>query len=77
MNATSPKKKSGGAINAARSESNGISILLSGGYSVNHALAQWRKEAARLWAEYRRTRDRKHLRAFRIHRAAMKARLLS
>jgi hypothetical protein len=42
---------------------------------VKHAPEQWRKEARRLFAEYRRTGQTAHLRAFRVHRAAMGARL--
>jgi len=68
-------KKSRGAANAPRSESNCNGILVSGTYSVNRALVQWRREAARLWTEYRRTGHPSHLRAFRIHRAAMGGRL--
>ena len=75
MKATSPKAKSGGASNAARSESDRTGILLPSGYSVNHVLAQWRKEAARLWTEYQRTGHPSHLRAYRTHCAAVAERL--
>jgi hypothetical protein len=74
MKPTFPKKKSGGASGATRSESS-RTILFPTGYSVNHVLAQWWKEADRLWAEYRRTEDPSHLKAFDVHRAAMSARL--
>lgn len=77
MKITFPKAKSGGATNAARYESNRTGILVFPGYSVNHALTQWRKEAARLLAEYQRTGHPSHLKAFRIHRAAMGGRLRS
>jgi hypothetical protein len=72
MRSTSPKKKGGGATNATRSES--CSILWQSGYSVNHVLAQWRTEANRLRAEYDRTGNPAHLKAFKIHRAAMQTR---
>ena len=75
MKSTVPKAKSGGARNASRINPHSTGILFDDGFSVNHTRAQWRKEAQRLFAEYQRTRDRKHLRAFRIHRAAMGARL--
>ena len=75
MKRTSQERKSGRAGNVIRSESNRSGILVFRGYIVNHALAQWRKEAQRLFAEYRRTGDTAHLRAFRVHRAAMGARL--
>jgi len=71
MKLTFPKAKSGGAANAARIES--CSILLPSGYSVNHVLAQWRKEANRLRAEFERTGNPAHLKAFNIHRVAMSA----
>jgi len=75
MKPTSPKEKSGGAIHAARSEPNCTGIVVFPGYSVNPVLAQWRKEADRLWAEYQRTGNPVHLKAFDVHRAAMSARL--
>ncbi|MBV9008592.1 MAG: hypothetical protein JO354_05400 [Verrucomicrobia bacterium] len=71
----SPKKKSGGAIARATRSESPSGILSSTGYSVNHTRAQWQKEAARLWSEYQRTGDRKHLTAFHVHRAAMGGRL--
>lgn len=37
--------------------------------------AVWRLEAARLLSEYRRTGNTAHLKAFRVHRAAMGGRL--
>ena len=70
-----PKKKSGGATRAARSES--CNILLPTGYGVNHVLVRWRREAATLFSEYHRTRHLSHVKAFRIHRAAMGGRLRS
>lgn len=75
MKPTSPKKKSGGAGNAARINPHSPGILFSDSLSVNHTREQWLKEAQRLFAEYRRTGDTEHLRAFRVHRAAMGARL--
>jgi hypothetical protein len=77
MRTTTQKAKSGGASNTARSGSNRTGILVPSGYSVNHVLAQWRKEAARLWAEYQRTGNPVHLKAFDVHRAAMSARLVT
>jgi hypothetical protein len=77
MRSTTSKAKSGGASNTARSGSNRTGILVFPGYSVNHVLVQWRNEAARLWSEYQRTGHPSHLRAFRIHRAAMGGRLRS
>ena len=75
MELTFPKEKSGGASNAARSDSNRTGIVVSHDYSVNDALTHWRKEAARLWSEYQRSGNRAHLTAFEVHRAAMAARL--
>ena len=37
--------------------------------------AVWRQEAARLLSEHRRTANAAHLKAFRVHRAAMGGRL--
>jgi hypothetical protein len=75
MKSTAPKAKSGGAGNASRINPHSTGILVFPGYGVNHALAQWRKEADRLWAEYQRTGNPVHLKAFDVHRAAMSARL--
>ena len=38
-------------------------------------LVVWRQEAARLVSEHRRTGNAAHLKAFRVHRAAMGGRL--
>jgi hypothetical protein len=38
-------------------------------------LAVWQQEATRLLSEYRRTGNLAHLKAFRVHRGAMKGRL--
>src|SRR5207253_810632 len=75
MRSTAPRAKSGDATNAPRCESHCIGIVFSDRLSVNHTRTQWQKEAGRLLAEYRRTGDTAHLRAFRVHRAAMGARL--
>ena len=71
MKSTAPKAKSGGARNASRINPHSTGILFDDGFSVNHTRAQWRKEAQRLFAEYQRTGNTAHLKAFRTHRAAM------
>jgi hypothetical protein len=73
MKDISPKKKSGGATSAARSEQNRTGILVSGNYSVNHVLAQRRKEAARIWPEYECTGNHAHISAYELHRAGIPA----
>lgn len=75
MRSISPKTKSGGAANATRLESYLTETLTSHIPSVNHTHEQWRREASRLLAEYGRTGNPEHLKAFRVHRAAMGARL--
>jgi hypothetical protein len=75
MKRTAPKAESGGAGNATRIIPHSTGILVFPGYSVNHVLAQWRKEGNRLRAEFERTGNPAHLKAFNIHRAAMSARL--
>ncbi len=37
--------------------------------------AHWRREAIRLFTEYRRTGNPAHLKAYRVHRAAMNRQL--
>jgi hypothetical protein len=59
----------------ASQETNCAFLLTLWRERVKHAPAQWRKEAQRLFAEYRRTGNMAHLKAFRVHRAAMGARL--
>ncbi len=75
MKATSPKAKGGGATNAARINPHSTEILFNRGLSVNHVLAQWRKEAARLWNEFQRTGNVAYWKEFRVHRAAMGGRM--
>jgi hypothetical protein len=77
MKSTAPKAKSRGARNASRINPHSIGILFADGFTVNHVLAQWRKEANRLRAEFEHTGNPAHLEAFNIHRAAMSARLAS
>ena len=75
MIANKPPNETSGSGKAARFESQCISIVSWDRLSVNHARTQWRNEARRLFAEYSRTSHGAHLKAFRVHRAAMGARL--
>ncbi len=71
-----PPKEKGGIVTAARLErSNYTSKLFYRNSRVNHTREQWRGEATRLLAEYYRTKNPAHLRALRVHRAAMGGRI--
>ena len=73
---SSPKERSSG-FGGTELETNQITVR---DYHDSAALQgfpqiQWRREAHRLAAEYRRTGDCSHLRAFRRHRTAMGGRM--
>ena len=70
MNALGPPKKAGGSVNAAHIKATSTAILLPSVATINHV---WEREAARLFKEYARTGNPKHLRAFRVHFTAMRA----
>jgi hypothetical protein len=51
----------------------GLRELTETAYGTQPILQGWRREAARLLAEFRRTGNQKHLRAFFVHAVAMRA----
>lgn len=71
-----PIKERGRSAKAARLQtSDNPMILLRHSAAVNPATrARWKQEGDRLLAEFQRTRNPAHLRAFRGHRAAMAVR---
>jgi hypothetical protein len=73
MNAP-PNEKAGSQARLSQ-ETDCVFLLTLWRQRVKHAPERWRKEARRLFAEYQRTGDTAHLKAFRVHRAAMGARL--
>ncbi len=74
MIASKPPNETGGSAKAARLRPHCIVTVSSDSVTVNDTRAHWCKEARRLFAEYQRTGNLKHLEAFRIHRAGMRLR---